>query len=63
MGETVRRGDVQIWPVAGKAEVLHALHILAYAHTVAAENALVEIERDGGAGEIHPHMRISSEWT
>ena len=52
-GLIVRRGDVQAWAAAGKAQIADALHLVADAHTVAAEDALVEVHRDGGAGEVH----------
>ena len=38
---------------AGKAQIADALHLVADAHTVAAEDALVEIHRNGGTGEVH----------
>ena len=49
----VRRGDVQARATAGKAQIADALHLVADAHTVAAEDALVEVHRDGGTGEVH----------
>ena len=49
-------GDVQVRTAARKVQIVDALHFVADAHAVAAENAFVVIHRDGGTGKIHLDM-------
>ncbi len=47
---------MQAWAAAGKVQIADALHLVADAHTVAAEDALVEVHRNGGTGEVHLYV-------
>ena len=48
----IARLDVQARTAARKVQDAHALHLLAHAHAVAAENALVIVDLHGGRGVV-----------